>query len=157
MNWATLLAVLLGAGITIATEWLRDRRGVEAERRARREDFEIEQLVQLHSTLRELVDVTDEIASYSAPHRAVFGEPGQRYRALARRATWLQGLVLDDALRASVEAARSGLRPVRSRADDSTVEELIAQDEAMRERVDSCLEAISQRIREIYKGAVTTP
>jgi hypothetical protein len=179
MNWwnAILPVVTLILGY-FGTLWTEERRDARALSRAqseraelavlaradRRETFELETLARAHAALGDFgraVGRVDHLDSMSAKETGEYGsaplpdDASETLRAANRALSDAKGLILDDELREAVAVAQTkgNLTSAMRGADPIAVE-------AVRiEGVTALVTAgdlISARIREIYKGSVTT-
>ena len=131
----------------------------------RRETFELETLARAHAALGDFaraVGRVDYLDSISAKETGEYGSPqlpdkaAETLRVVNRALSDAKGLILDDELREAVAVAQATANLISAMhgADPIAVEAARFDGIAA---VSAALDLISARIREIYKGTVTTP
>jgi hypothetical protein len=176
--WPTILPVItliLGYFGTLLTESKRDARAVTRTREERdavatqkrrewRETFELETLRRAHTSLSDLARAAmrhhladmREAQSTGTYGKALVGDELSQTLLAANRAVHeVLGLILDDDIRASVQRAHEAVNlAARHRGSPNDAENLIHLGSS---QVGIAQQAIAERVREIYKGSVTTP
>jgi hypothetical protein len=175
--WPTILPVvtlILGYFGTLLTESKRDARVVTRAREERdavatqkrrewRETFELETLRRAHTSLSDLTraamrhhlaDMREAQSTGEYGKALVDDELSQTLLAANRAVHEVLGLILDDDIRASVQRAHEAVNHAAGhRGSPNDAENLIHLGIF---QVELAQQAIAERVREIYKGSVTT-
>lgn len=175
-TYLPLITAAAGYGASLFTETRRDLRAAkradverqaadEAKQRDRRETFELDVLLRTQKALTDLARAATR--HYLADMRLVretgtpYGtglvddELSQLLMTTNRVLREVEELILDDSLRAHVEFAHEALnQPARPGVTADDAEALWVKSGSY---VDGAQRAIGERIRQIYKGSVTTP
>lgn len=179
MTWVNavlpVVTLIFGYFGTLFTESKRDGRAAtrareerdavaDQKRREWRESFELETLRRAHTSLSDLTRAAmrhhladlREAQSTGVYGRAIVDdELGQTLLAANRAVYEVLGLILDDDIRASVLSAHQAVNLASGHRGSATeAENLITLGIT---QVELAQQAIAERIRELYKGSVTTP
>jgi hypothetical protein len=155
-----VVTLIIGSLGTLLLDERRDRRALdraEAERIAareetiaeRREAFELTHLLEVHATLRGVRHSVHTVFAHVDPTNHPF------YGAVAE-AHRLNGLVLDDRVRGQVEVAIQIAAKLAKAAPSPEPMKALEDLSPILNSLDDAADALSERIRIIYKGSVTS-
>ena len=134
--WVPVATLVLGYVGSLATEWIRDRRMAEQKRRARREDFERDALVELQQTLFDFIRSAGEAGHLDLMNFRKTGQWGhsllpteldERFFKLGQRVGVLRERIFDKELRDLVDDVKKhAVAASLARSESQSDAELVA-------------------------------